>query len=107
MHIAMYINFIQFFGCQSWNLGHVDWVLVPYGNKEINSKKKKLGPQDVVKVVKMDVTRPFCIKCHVCVHQGTFVNMDTKNKFLTFRQQPKMDFNCQSYNNWKISIVIA
>jgi hypothetical protein len=30
----------------------VDWVLVPYGNKEINSKKKKLGLEDVVKVVK-------------------------------------------------------
>jgi hypothetical protein len=37
----------------------VDGVLVPYGNKKINSKKKKLGPPDVVKVVKMDVTGHF------------------------------------------------
>jgi hypothetical protein len=33
-----------FFGGQSWNLGHMDWVLVPYGNKEINSKEKEFEP---------------------------------------------------------------
>jgi hypothetical protein len=106
----MYVNFILFFGGQSWNLGHVDWVLVPYGNKEINSKKKKLGLEDVVKVVKMDVTRPFSIKCHVCVHPNTsitFVKMDTRKHLLTFGQQPKMDFSCQSCNNQINSIVIA
>jgi len=69
-------------------LGHVDWVLVPYGDKEINSKKKKLGLQDVVKVVKMDVTRPFCIK-------------DTRKKFLTFRQQPN-NFNYHSIGDHKV-----
>jgi hypothetical protein len=34
----------SFFGGQSWNVGYMDWVLVPCGNKEIFSKEKEIEP---------------------------------------------------------------